>query len=40
MMYSIVTSSGAIRPARAPASIDMLQIVIRPSIDRAVIAGP
>ena len=40
VMYSIVTSSGAIRPARAPASIDMLQIVIRPSIDRAVIAGP
>ena len=39
-MYSIVTSSGAIRPARAPASIDMLQIVIRPSIDSAVIAEP
>ena len=40
VMYSIVTSSGAISPARAPASIDMLQIVIRPSIDRAAIAGP
>ena len=39
-MYSIVVSSGAIRPARAPASIDMLQTVIRPSIERAEIAGP
>ena len=33
-------SSGAIKPARAPASIDMLQIVMRPSIDRARIASP
>ena len=28
-------SSGAIMPARAPASIDMLQTVMRPSIDSA-----
>ena len=28
--YAKVTSSGAIMPARAPASIDMLQIVMRP----------
>ena len=34
LKYSIVFSSGAISPARAPASIDMLQTVIRPSIDR------
>ena len=27
-------------PARAPASIDMLQTVSRPSIDRPVIAEP
>ena len=33
-------SSGAISPARAPASIDMLQTVMRPSIDRAAIAAP
>ena len=33
-------SSGAIMPARAPASIDMLQIVIRPSIESARIAEP
>ena len=33
-------SSGATIPARAPASIDMLQIVIRPSIESASIAGP
>ena len=39
-MYPNVVSSGAIIPAFAPASIDMLQIVIRPSIDRAAIAGP
>ena len=32
-------SSGAIIPARAPASIDMLQIVIRFSIERPRIAG-
>jgi hypothetical protein len=30
----------AIRPARAPPSIDMLQIVMRPSIDSARIASP
>ena len=29
-----MVSSGAIRPARAPASIDMLQTVMRPAIDR------
>ena len=29
-----MTSSGAMSPALAPASIDMLQIVIRPSIER------
>ena len=33
-------SSGAITPARAPASIDMLQSVIRPSIENASIASP
>ena len=33
-------SSGAIIPARAPASIDMLQIVIRFSIERPRIAAP
>ena len=33
--YSNVVSSGATMPARAPASIDMLQIVMRPSIDSA-----
>ncbi len=33
-------SSGATMPARAPASIDMLQIVMRPSIERARIAEP
>ena len=33
-------SSGAIMPALAPASIDMLQIVIRPSIERFSIADP
>ena len=36
----MVVSSGAIMPAFAPASIDMLQIVIRPSIDSARIAAP
>ena len=35
-----MTSSGAIIPARAPASIDMLQTVMRPSIESASIAGP
>ena len=33
-------SSGATMPARAPASIDMLQIVIRPSIESERIADP
>ena len=33
-------SSGATRPARAPASIDMLQTVIRSSIESARIAEP
>ena len=33
-------SSGAISPARAPPSIDMLQIVMRCSIDSASIAEP
>ncbi len=35
-----MVSSGAIMPARAPASIDMLQTVIRPSMERARTAGP
>ena len=35
-----MVSSGAIRPARAPPSIDMLQIVMRCSIDSASIADP
>jgi hypothetical protein len=39
-MYPKVVSSGAISPARAPASMDMLQMVIRPSMERAPIAGP
>ena len=39
-MYSKVFSSGAIRPARAPPSIVMLQTVMRPSIDSARIASP
>ena len=38
--YANVVSSGAIIPARAPASMDMLHIVIRPSIDSARMAGP
>ena len=33
-------SSGATIPARAPASMDMLHTVIRPSIDSARMAGP
>ena len=33
-------SSGAIRPALAPASIDMLHTVMRPSIDSDSITGP
>ena len=39
-MYSKVFSSGAIRPARAPPSIDMLQTVMRPSMESARIASP
>src|SRR3954447_11720313 len=39
-MYANVVSSGAIIPAFAPASIDMLQIVIRPSIERERIDDP
>ena len=39
-MYSKVLSSGAIRPARAPPSIDMLQMVMRPSMESASIASP
>ena len=35
-----MTSSGAMSPALAPASIDMLQIVIRPSIERPAIVSP
>ena len=38
--YSKVVSSAAISPARAPPSIDMLQTVMRPSIDRARNASP
>ena len=38
--YSNVVSSGAISPALAPASIDMLQTVIRPSIDSDRMAEP
>src|SRR5215203_2113125 len=38
--YSNVTSSGAIRPARAPPSMDILQTVILPSIERFLIASP
>jgi hypothetical protein len=33
-------SSGAISPARAPASIDMLQTVMRPSIESERMAAP
>ncbi len=35
-----MVSSGAIRPARAPASIDMLQTVMRPAIDRPRTSSP
>ena len=35
-----MVSSGAISPARAPASMVMLQTVMRPSIDRARMAEP
>ncbi len=38
--YWKVVSSGAIMPARAPASIDMLQTVMRPSISSARMAAP
>ena len=38
--HSKVCSSGAIIPARPPPSIVMLQIVIRPGISSASIAGP
>ena len=38
--YSNVVSSGATSPALAPASIDMLQIVMRPSIERPRIVEP
>ena len=38
--YSMVVSSGAIRPARPPASMDMLHTVMRPSIDSSRIARP
>ncbi len=38
--YANVVSSGAIIPARAPASIDMLQIVMRPDIGRFRITSP
>ena len=40
LMKSKVFSSGAIMPARAPPSIDMLQTVMRPSIDSARMASP
>ena len=35
-----MTSSGAIRPARAPHSIDMFETVMRPSIESARMASP
>ena len=38
--YANVVSSGAIIPARAPHSMDMLQIVIRSSIESERIASP
>ena len=38
--HSKVVSSGAIIPARPPPSIVMLQIVIRPGIERPSIVGP
>src|SRR5438128_22544 len=40
LRYATVFSSGAIMPARAPASIDMLHTVIRSSIESARIASP
>jgi hypothetical protein len=36
----MVVSSAATKPTRAPASIAMLQTVMRPSIDSARIAAP
>jgi hypothetical protein len=36
----MVLSSTATRPARAPASMAMLQMVMRPSIDRLRMALP
>src|SRR5215213_4893126 len=38
--YSKVVSSGAMRPARAPPSIDMLHTVMRPSIESDRTASP
>ena len=35
-----MVSSGAMSPARAPASIDMLQTVSRPAMDRFRTASP
>ena len=35
-----MVSSGAINPARAPASMDMLHTVMRPSIDKDWMTGP
>jgi hypothetical protein len=35
-----VVSSGAIKPARAPASMDMLHTVILPAMSRASMASP
>ena len=40
LTYSMVLSSTATRPARAPASIAMLQTVMRPSMLSARIAAP
>mmetsp|Transcript_35112 Transcript_35112/g.68835 ORF Transcript_35112/g.68835 Transcript_35112/m.68835 type:complete len:338 (-) Transcript_35112:692-1705(-) len=40
LMYSKVTSSGAIMPARAPASMAMLQMLMRASIERLEMASP
>ncbi len=40
LQYSIVVSSGAISPARAPASIDILQTVMRSSIDMFLNTSP
>ena len=40
LRYAKVVSSGAIMPALAPHSMDMLAMVIRPSMERARIASP